>query len=149
MSSEHHTAFTRTRGGQRPSIPTFTDVEGTLVSMQEIVGRKWHPVIVYHLLDDGPQGFSSLKERVDGISSKMLSESLDDLEAAGLVDRTLLSDKPVRVEYELTEEGRTLEPLIGEMVQWGVEHDFGTTDAETDADESGLTRPTDLRVEGE
>jgi DNA-binding HxlR family transcriptional regulator len=90
--------------------------------MQEFVGRKWHPVIVYHLLDDGPQGFSSLKKRIDGISSKMLSESLDALEAAGLVTRTVISDRPVRVEYGLTERGTALEPLLTAMVEWGSQH---------------------------
>jgi DNA-binding HxlR family transcriptional regulator len=87
-------------------------------------------------------GFSALKDRVDDISSKMLSESLDDLEAAGLVDRRLLSDKPVRVEYELTEDGRSLEPLITEMVNWGAEHDVS-------ADESETAGESEILVEGE
>jgi len=119
-------------------MPLFTDVEGTLVSMQDIVGRKWHPIIVYHLLTDGPLGFSALKECANGISSKMLSDSLDDLESAGLVDRTILRDRPVRVEYELTEEGQTLEPLIMEMVRWGTEHDVTVdSDEETESGRSG------------
>nr|WP_247010474.1 helix-turn-helix domain-containing protein [Halorientalis litorea] len=91
--------------------------------MQDIVGRKWHPPIVYHLLADGPLGFSSLKGRVDGISSKMLSESLDALDAAGVVERAIVSDSPVRVEYALTERGASLEPLIEEMVSWGDAYD--------------------------
>jgi DNA-binding HxlR family transcriptional regulator len=124
MSSEREYATERKRNPTGPGMPVFTDVEGTLVSMQDIIGRKWHPIIVYHLLTDGPLGFSTLKERADGISSKMLSDSLDELESAGLVDRTLLSDRPVRVEYELTESGETLEPLIMEMVRWGAEHDI-------------------------
>ena len=140
MSSDSR--FERTGDARGPSGPLFTGVEETLLSMQEIIGRKWQPIIVYHLLEDGPMGFSALKDRVDDISSKMLSESLDDLEAAGLVDRRLLSDKPVRVEYELTEDGHSLEPLITEMVNWGAEHDVSADDAET-------AGKSELLVEGE
>jgi len=103
-------------------VPLFTDPGDVLLSMQAVVGRKWQPVIVYHLLEAGPLGFSALKDRTDGISSKMLSESLDDLEAAGLVAREVVSDKPVRVEYALTEEGKSLEGLVHEMVSWGSRH---------------------------
>ena len=140
MSSDPR--FERTGDARGPSGPLFTGVEETLLSMQEIIGRKWQPILVYHLLEDGPMGFSALKDRVDDISSKMLSESLDDLEAAGLVDRRLLSDKPVRVEYELTEDGHSLEPLITEMVNWGAEHDVSADDAET-------AGKSELLVEGE
>lgn len=103
-------------------VPLFTDPGNVLLSMQAVVGRKWQPVIVYHLLEAGPLGFSALKERTDGISSKMLSESLDDLEVAGLVAREVVSDKPVRVEYTLTEDGESLEVLVREMVSWGSRH---------------------------
>jgi DNA-binding HxlR family transcriptional regulator len=113
MSSEPH----RTERAR-----LFTDTDAVLLAMQGIVGRKWQPVIVHHLLDGGSVGFSDLKSRIDGISSKMLSESLDDLEAAGLIERELLSDKPVRVNYSLTERGETLRPLVTEMVRWGSDH---------------------------
>ena len=103
-------------------VPLFADVDETLVDMQQIVGRKWLPIIVYHLLADGPTGFSDLKTHIDGISSKMLSESLDDLQAADLVTRELVSDQPVRVEYDLTARGRALEGAVTELVQWGVEY---------------------------
>lgn len=101
----------------------FVDAEKALHGMQEIVGRKWHPVVLYYLLTDGPLSFSTLKNRVDGISSKMLSTSLSDLEDSGLVTRDVVSEKPVRVEYTLTERGESLESLITEMVHWGNEHE--------------------------
>ena len=103
--------------------PLFVDAEATLLGMQAVVGRKWLPVIVYRLLADGPLGFSALKDGIDGVSSKMLAESLDDLEANGLVTREVLTDKPVRVEYGLTAAGRDLEPLVTEMVRWGTAYD--------------------------
>lgn len=110
-------------------LPLFTDARETLLSAQAVVGRKWVPLIVYHLLADGPMGFSALRDRIGGVSSKMLSESLDDLEAAGLVQREVLSDRPIRVSYELTERGAALEPVIAAMVDWGAAFDEPTDDA--------------------
>lgn len=121
MSSGQHT--TAEWGNGEPTTRTLcADAETALHGMQEVVGRKWNPVLLYYLLTEGPLGFSALKTRVDGISSKMLSESLSDLEESGLVSRELLSDQPVRVEYALTERGESLEPVVVEMVQWGNEH---------------------------
>ena len=87
-----------------------------------VLGRKWHPVIVHRLLQRGPLGFNALKEAVDGVSSKVLSDSLENLEGHGLVDREIVSEKPFRVEYSLTERGRSLEPVIGAMREWGEDH---------------------------
>ncbi|WP_280536911.1 helix-turn-helix domain-containing protein [Halopenitus sp. POP-27] len=87
-----------------------------------LIGKKWHPVIVHRLLEHGPSGFNELKENVDGISSKVLSDSLDDLGEKQLVDREIISEKPVRVRYSLTDHGESLEPVIYAMRDWGVEH---------------------------
>jgi len=87
-----------------------------------LVGRKWHPVVIHRLLDGGSMGFNELKDDVDGVSSKVLSDSLDDLESKGLVDREIVSDKPVRVSYSLTDRGESLRPVISAMAEWGSEH---------------------------
>ncbi|MCU4801719.1 helix-turn-helix transcriptional regulator [Halobacteria archaeon HArc-gm2] len=87
-----------------------------------LIGKKWHPVIVHRLLEHGPSGFNELKANVDGISSKVLSDSLDDLEANQLVDREIISEKPFRVHYSLTDHGRSLQPVIYAMRDWGTEH---------------------------
>jgi len=84
-----------------------------------IVGKKWHPAIISKLLSSGPLGFNELKGRLDGISDKVQSESLDDLEERGIVERTVIDDKPVRVEYSLTPLGEQLELVITAMEQWG------------------------------
>lgn len=110
-------------------IPLFADREAVLHGTRDILGRKWQPILVYRLLEDGPTGFSELKQTVDGISAKMLSESLAELESAELVERTELSDSPVRVEYALTERGRALEPVIAAMIGWGHEHDIGESES--------------------
>lgn len=87
-----------------------------------LIGKKWHPVIIHRLLEQGPLGFNALKEAVDGISSKVLSDSLEDLEEKQLVDRTIISEKPFRVEYSLTNHGQSIEPVIYAMRDWGLEN---------------------------
>ena len=84
-----------------------------------LICKKWHPVIVHRLLEHGPSGFNELKDDVDGISSKVLSSSLDDLEEKELVDREIVSEKPVAVEYSLTERGQSLQPVIDSLEEWG------------------------------
>jgi DNA-binding HxlR family transcriptional regulator len=93
-----------------------------ITSTATLIGKKWHPVVVHRLLQGGPMGFNELKDDVDGISSKVLSDSLDDLEEKRLVNREIVSEKPVRVQYSLTERGESLESLIEEMRDWGTEH---------------------------
>lgn len=87
-----------------------------------VIGKKWHPVLVHRLLEHGPSGFNELKENVDGISSKVLSDSLEDLQENGLVDREVISEQPFRVQYSLTERGSSLEPVIDAMADWGETH---------------------------
>jgi DNA-binding HxlR family transcriptional regulator len=87
-----------------------------------LIGKKWHPVIVHRLLVNGPLGFNALKEEIDGISSKVLSDSLEDLEEKRLLDRTIVSEKPFRVEYSLTDRGEALEDVITAMRNWGQTH---------------------------
>lgn len=93
-----------------------------ITTTASLIGKKWHPVIVHRLLEHGPSGFNELKEDVDGISSKVLSDSLDDLGEKGLVEREVISEQPFRVNYSLTERGASLEPVITEMAKWGEKH---------------------------
>ena len=87
-----------------------------------VLGKKWNPVLIQTLLSEGPLGFNDIKTRIDGISDKVLSESLDDLQESGIVVREVVEDKPVRVNYSLTSAGRDLEPVIDDLRAWGREH---------------------------
>jgi len=89
-----------------------------ITATAQLVGKKWHPVIIHRLIQNGSLGFNALKEEVDGISSKVLSESLEDLQENKLVEREIVSEKPVRVKYTLTEAGKELEPVVKEMKKW-------------------------------
>lgn len=94
----------------------------TITCTADILGKKWYPVIVHRLLVNEPLGFNALKGEVNGISSNVLSNNLDDLEENGLVNREIVSEKPFRVEYSLTERGEDLAPIIEAMGEWGKKH---------------------------
>lgn len=88
----------------------------------EVIDKKWHPVIVHRLLQHDRLRFSDLNDEIGAITNKMLSQSLEDLEEKGLVDREVVNEKPVAVEYSLTERGRSLAPVIDALEEWGETH---------------------------
>ena len=83
----------------------------------ELVGRRWTGSIVRALLN-GPSRFHEIRDAIPDISDRMLSERLRELEAEGVVSRTVIPESPVRVEYALTEKGRALENAIVAIAQW-------------------------------
>ena len=83
------------------------------------ISDKW-VVLVLGLLDDGPKRFSVLKREIDGISQKMLSQTLRALEQDGLLTRRAFPTVPVTVEYELTALGRSLNVALAPMIDWAV-----------------------------
>jgi DNA-binding HxlR family transcriptional regulator len=84
----------------------------------EIIATKWTPLIV-HDLSEGPRRFMQLEHACPGISPRTLSERLDMLEGQGVLIRRSYPESPPRVEYELTEKGRALLPIIREMRRFG------------------------------
>jgi len=93
-----------------------------LTCAAEVLDRKWAPVVVDRLLADGPLGFAALEDAVDGVASNVLSNTLEDLAEHGIVERSIVSDRPVRVEYALTERGRDLAPVVDALSEWGERH---------------------------
>ena len=83
----------------------------------ELIGRRWTGAIVRALLS-GIAHFSELTAAIPDLSDRMLSERLKELEAEGIVARTVIPSTPVRVEYRLTEKGRALEPVLNAIGQW-------------------------------
>lgn len=86
----------------------------------ELLSGKWKFHILGTLLLGDKLRFMDLLREVDGIGAKMLSKELQDLEMNHLVNRTVLNTKPVTVEYEITEYGKTLKPIIDEIANWGI-----------------------------
>ena len=89
-------------------------VERTLA----IVGAKW-TLLILHNLTGGPKRFGELERLLAGASPKMLTARLRELERLGLLTRTVYAQVPLRVEYELTEQGHSLKPIIDSLYQWG------------------------------
>jgi DNA-binding HxlR family transcriptional regulator len=86
----------------------------------ELVGKRWTGAILSVLLD-GPLRFSEIRALVPDISDRLLSERLKELEAEGMVDRHVLDDHPVGVEYRLTAKGEALEPAVAALKRWAGE----------------------------
>ncbi|MCB0841467.1 MAG: helix-turn-helix transcriptional regulator [Bacteroidetes bacterium] len=84
------------------------------------IGGKWKAVVLWYLRKEKKR-FSELKERIPEITDKMLSTQLKSLEADGFISRTLYAEVPPRVEYEMTEEGRSLIPVLEAIANWGKE----------------------------
>ena len=101
---------------------THERTQRLLIEVADVLGHKWHPVILTQLLSGEPHTFSELGAAIDDVSNKMLSDSLSTLQDAGLVDREVVSEKPVRVRYSLTERGRDLEAVLDPMLRWGRDH---------------------------
>lgn len=90
---------------------------GVAVSL-EIIGGKWKGVILWHLCHKTLR-FSQLRRRLQGVTQKMLTQQLRELERDGLVNRKVYAEVPPRVEYSLTDLGRTLEPTLRQLCDWG------------------------------
>jgi DNA-binding HxlR family transcriptional regulator len=84
----------------------------------ELVGKRWTGAIVAVLLAGGPMRFSEVAQAVPQLSDRLLSERVKELEARGVVERTVHPGSPVRVEYALTEMGRELAPALDELKAW-------------------------------
>jgi DNA-binding HxlR family transcriptional regulator len=84
----------------------------------ELVGKRWTGAIVAVLLAGGPMRFSEIAQAVPQLSDRLLSERMKELEARGVVERTVLPGSPARVEYALTQMGRELAPALDELKGW-------------------------------
>lgn len=89
------------------------------LTVLDLLSGKWHPVVVVTLLERGPLGFNELLEAIPEVSGKVLSGTLEELDEADVVDRTVVSESPLRVTYDLTEGGRALEPVLQALDDWG------------------------------
>lgn len=86
----------------------------------ELVGKKWNGAILRALLQ-GLTRFRDLRAAIPHLSDRMLSERLKQLEAEGLVERSVVPETPVRVEYRLTERGQALEQVVAALQRWADE----------------------------
>lgn len=95
---------------EMPACPVATTVA--------LIGSKWKLLIIRNLLAR-PWRFNELKKDLEGISQKVLTDSLRSMEADGIITRTVYPEVPLRVEYALTELGKSLKPILDSMWAWG------------------------------
>lgn len=93
-----------------PECPVATTVA--------LIGSKWKLLIIRNLLQR-PWRFNELRKDLDGISQKVLTDSLRSMEEDGLITRTVYPEVPPRVEYALSDLGKSLKPILNSMVAWG------------------------------
>ena len=88
----------------------------------DVLNGKWKISIISSICYYNERRFSDILNDVDGISNRMLSKELKDLEMNKLIKRTVLNTQPVTVHYNLTEYGRTLQTIIDNLAEWGINH---------------------------
>ena len=113
---------------------TGCDVEATL----SVIGGRWKPVLVCHLLE-GRKRFGELRRLTPNATERMITLQLRELEADGVVSRHVYAEVPPRVEYELTEFGRSLEPILMLMQEWGSAFKARRFAEESEGDQSART----------
>jgi len=97
------------------------EVKCPVTGMLQLIGGKWKPIILYCLKSD-KRRFGEISARIPALSRKVLTEQLKELEEDGLITRKQFNEIPPRVEYELTELGKSLAPVLNEMEKWGMEN---------------------------
>ena len=98
---------------EMPACPVATTVR--------LIGSKWKLLIIRNLLQR-PWRFNELKKNLEGISQKVLTDSLRSMEADGIVTRTVYPEVPPRVEYALSELGESMRPVMDAMEKWGIKY---------------------------
>ena len=88
----------------------------------DLIGERWTLLLLRDLLLKGPRRFQDFQESLTGVAPNTLSARLKDLEASGLIARRLYSEHPPRLEYHLTEKGKSLGPVVKALRDWGQRH---------------------------
>ncbi len=115
-------------------IKVSCEMEVTL----KMIGGKCKPLILHYLIENGTKRYSELQRFIESIPKKTLTMQLRDMESDGLIVRTVYSDVPPKVEYSVTELGKSLHPILELMCEWGqknVSDKFEVTNKQCDCDD--------------
>ena len=102
------------------------DKRASVACTSAILGTKWMPQLVF-ALSYGVNRFNELKDQAGGLNPRTLSVRLDELETYGIVTKTVFAEAPPRVEYNLTEKGKDLVPILERMEEWGKKYNRSET----------------------
>ena len=101
-----------------PMVPDSDQDSCPVTYCLSVIGGKWKPVILF-CIANGVDRFGAMQRSVSGITKQMLTKQLRELEGDGLITRTVFAEVPPRVDYALTDVGRSLLPVIEQMASWG------------------------------
>lgn len=87
-----------------------------------LIGGRWKAGILWAFINNGTLRFSEIRDQLSGISERMLSKQLDEMEEDNLINRTAYPEVPPHVEYNLTELGKSMKPMLQQMSDWGEMH---------------------------
>lgn len=102
-------------------IYVTSEIEITL----RVIGGKWKPLILHLLQTEGKQRYNEILRYLENAPKKTLTAQLRELEADGIIERTVIPTVPVQVEYSITEHGKSLFPILDAMCEWGYENSNG------------------------
>lgn len=103
---------------EQEQVETILGLETAL----KILGGKWKILILWQLKDH-PRRYNQLRREIEGITEKMLIQHLRELEGDGMIARTVFEQVPPKVEYSITEYGRSLSPVLIQLCKWGEQQD--------------------------
>ncbi|MEO1033777.1 MAG: helix-turn-helix domain-containing protein [Bacteroidota bacterium] len=97
----------------------FLEYDCPFMTTLRFIGKRWKPAVLWKI-NDGIVRYNRLKEALPYISDKMLSNTISELESDGIIKKMIFDEIPLRVEYAITEFGKTLIPVLIEMDKWGM-----------------------------
>jgi len=93
-----------------------------ITETMNLIGGKWKPFILWQLKEEGVLRFGELKKRIPKVTQKMLTQQLKEMESDEFINREVFAEVPPRVEYRLTDLGKSLSPVLQALSDWGEEH---------------------------
>lgn len=103
-----------------------------IIAIMHAIGGKWKPLILFILLHDGTKRFGELRRLLPNITQGMLTSQLREMEQDGLIVRQAYQEIPPKVEYSLSDHGKTLSSVLNDMCKWGFKHIEFTKQPEND-----------------